>query len=101
VTEAGGRERRGAVRIRVSILAHAREPKQAPFPVQVIDLSTDGCRIAGRFHLEQAIPIWLRIPGLTPRSGTIAWSRSDLAGCAFDEPVSEAAVESVTRTLVR
>jgi hypothetical protein len=86
--------RRGLARHAVKLDAWLRDGDRR-VRVKVSDLSSDGCRVEGDLFLEQAIEIWLKLEGLTPRAARVAWSCKGLAGCEFVEAVDEAAVRAV------
>jgi hypothetical protein len=94
-------EQRGTRRRVLNLSALAREADLNLLQIQVLDISTDGCRIAGDINLEQATRIWLKIPGITLRAARITWSRAGEAGCAFEDPIPIELVEDVSRSVRR
>lgn len=89
------RDGRTAHRRPLGLRALAREPQARPFPVTLVDLSTDGCRIAGEFALEQGTYVLIRLPGVGVRQARVAWAEPGAAGCEFDWPVAEEAIEQL------
>lgn len=73
----------------VNLAAHARDMKAPIFDIQVVDISTAGCRILATRGFEAGAEIWLQIPGLTIRQARIAWSEGGEAGCEFTTPIDE------------
>ena len=88
-------DRRTVRRNVVSLSAYARETDAKVWDVEVIDLSIDGCRIRGEVALEQGTDIWLKIPGIAPRSARVRWVGEREAGCEFHDPVANATLERV------
>lgn len=86
---------RAAPRLSIDMEASSRAVTAKPFKVRVLDLSTEGFRIETFVTLEAGTDIWLRLPGLEPRPGTVMWAEGDEAGCAFRQPLHQAVVESI------
>jgi hypothetical protein len=62
-------------------------------PVQVVDISTAGCRIEVRPAPYQGSTVWLKLPGLEAWCGRVAWVGDDCAGVHFSQPLHPAVVD--------
>jgi hypothetical protein len=78
---------RTAPRQGVSFRAHIRDAEVAIMPVQIVDLSTDGCRLRSEGELESATEIWVKLPGVGARLGRIVWCSNGFCGVEFAEPI--------------
>ena len=81
----------------VNLTAFARDADLRLLEVEIVDLTTDGCRIAGPIDLDEATSIWLKVPGIAPRAARVAWARPGEAGCAFDGPIPPELIEEAER----
>jgi hypothetical protein len=54
---------------------------------RVLDLSDRGCRLAPAESLEIEQKLWIELPGLEARAGSVIWSADGEAGCSFDVPL--------------
>jgi hypothetical protein len=61
--------------------------------VQVVDISTAGCRIEVRPAPYQGSTVWLKLPGLEAWCGRVAWVGSDCVGVEFSQPLHSAVVD--------
>lgn len=55
--------------------------------VEVIELSTDGCRLVAVPDLAHASSLTIRLPFLASIAGTVRWSTADATGIRFDRPI--------------
>ena len=88
-----GPERRRAHRLAMSLAASVRERGRTAVSVDLVDLSTSGCRIELSFDIEADSWVWLKLPGLEPRYSRVAWCKSGFAGIAFENPLHEAVID--------
>jgi hypothetical protein len=61
--------------------------------VQVVDISTAGCRIEVKPTPYQGSTVWLKLPGLEAWCGSVAWVGNDCAGVEFSQPLHSAVVD--------
>ncbi|WP_010218710.1 PilZ domain-containing protein [Sphingomonas sp. PAMC 26621] len=81
-----------AERLPVQAGATLRDDTLRPVDADVIDLSTTGCLIVVSDTLAVPSEISIGIAGIGRVSGRIVRGSGKRYGCAFDEPLSEAAV---------
>lgn len=62
---------------------------------RVTDLSIAGARLQTYQALVPQSVILLTLPGQPPRRARVVWSDDYTAGCAFDEPLSEAVLDDL------
>jgi PilZ domain len=62
-------------------------------PVQVVDISTAGCRIEVKPAPYQGSTVWLKLPGLEAWCGSVAWVGNDCVGVEFSQPLHSAVVD--------
>jgi PilZ domain len=98
-TESGlappSRKSRRAERVTVEIGAGLRQRGASGVSVQIMDLSTDGFRVATHLDLPPGTDVWLRLPGLEPCHSRVVWAEGHFVGCAFMRPLHPAVVEMV------
>lgn len=58
-----------------------------PLEVEVIDLSTDGCRLLAVPTLAQATALTITLPFLATIAATVRWSTADATGIRFNRPI--------------
>ena len=88
-----GPERRGAARLAMSLAASLRERGRTPFRVDLVDLSTTGCRVEVACDVEPDSWVWLKLPGLEPRYSRVAWCKGGFAGIEFETPLHDAVID--------
>ena len=79
-------EQRTARRRIVHFTASVHEAGAATSKAMVMDFSASGCKLRGP-KLGEGDEIWLKISGMNPVRGLIAWARGDEAGCEFWGPI--------------
>ena len=84
---------RRAERVPVALGAGLRQRGASGITVQIMDLSTDGFRVASHLDLAVGTDVWLRLPGLEPSHGRVVWSDNNLLGCVFVRPLHPAVVD--------
>jgi hypothetical protein len=89
------RKGRRADRVAVELGAGLRQRGAAGVSVQIMDLSTDGFRVATHLQLYSGTDVWLRLPGLEPCHARVVWSEGHLLGCAFERPLHPAVVKMI------
>ncbi|MEG3144891.1 PilZ domain-containing protein [Sphingomonas sp. RT2P30] len=62
---------------------------------RIIDLSLSGARLMTWQALETHATVMLTLPGQRARMARIVWSDDFEAGCAFDEPLEQAALDQL------
>jgi len=86
---------RRAERVPVELGAGLRQRGAAGVSVQIMDLSTDGFRVATHLALANGTDVWLRLPGLEPCHARVVWAEGHLVGCAFERPLHPAVLQMV------
>ena len=89
-------EERKAERRIVNLAARLREPGASLQHVEVVNLSTSGFLAQGDLALEIGTQIWLKLPGLEPKSGHVVWVEEGKAGCEFASALHPADVELIS-----
>lgn len=74
---------RRAERMPVTLGAGLRQRGASGVTVQIMDLSTDGFRVATHLELEIGTDVWLRLPGLEACHARVVWAEGQYVGCAF------------------
>jgi hypothetical protein len=85
-------ERRGVRRGTCALEATVRQRGRFAIPAQVVDLTADGCRIAGGGPFDPDSELWVRLPGLESQTARVAWSHGSTSGGAFERPLHPAVV---------
>jgi PilZ domain len=88
------RERR-AERFQTDISAGVRERGRSGMPIEVVDLSTHGCRIEFEGALIVGAHAWLTLPSLESRHARVAWMVEGEAGLDFVEPLHPIVAQSL------
>ena len=88
---------RASERVAIEIGAGLRQRGASGVSVLVMDLSTHGFRASTHLELPQGADVWLRLPGLEPYHATVAWSKGQYIGCAFERPLHPAVLEMIVR----
>lgn len=88
-------ELRTARRRPVNFSGFVRESVATVVPVEVTNLSTDGCSFRATGSFETATIVWLKIAGLGARQARIIWARDDGYGCEFCSPLQSEVVEQL------
>ena len=86
---------RTARRRYVNFNAFLRESGARVVRVQVVNLSTDGCKFRSDEMLETATIVWLKIDGLAARQAKIVWRGDEGYGCEFLKPMQDEVVEEL------
>ena len=99
-TEAGRppppqRKGRKADRVPVELGAGLRQRGASGVTVQIMDLSTDGFRVATHLELFPGTQVWLRLPGLEPCHAQVMWAEGHYIGCAFERPLHPAVLQMI------
>lgn len=94
---ASPRPARKSERVPVEFGAGLRQRGASGVSVQVMDLSTDGFRVATHLELATGTDVWLRLPGLEPFHAKVMWSQGHLVGCAFERPLHPAVLDMLVR----
>ncbi len=98
-TEAGfpasTRQGRRAERVSVELGAGLRQRGASGCTVQIMDLSTDGFRVATHLELFPGTDVWLRLPGLEACHARVMWAEGHYVGCAFVRPLHPAVLDMI------
>jgi PilZ domain len=98
-TEAGfpapARRGRRADRVPVELGAGLRQRGASGVTVQIMDLSTDGFRVATHLELYPGTDVWLRLPGLEACHAQVMWAQGHYVGCAFVRPLHPAVLDMI------
>jgi hypothetical protein len=86
---------RTARRRPVNFSGFVREAVATVIPVEVTNLSTDGCCFTAQQGLETATVVWLKIAGLGARQARVIWDRQGSYGCEFLSPLQSEIVEQL------
>ncbi|WP_114953550.1 PilZ domain-containing protein [Sphingosinicella terrae] len=93
--ESAGPKGRRAERLPVTLGAGLRQRGASGVTVQIVDLSTDGFRVATHLELAVGTDVWLRLPGLEACHGRVVWAEGPSVGCAFERPLHPAVVDMI------
>lgn len=85
---------RQAERRPVTAGATLRDESARPVDAEVVDLSTTGCLIVVEGELTVPSDVSIGIAGIGRVSGRIVRRSGQRYGCAFDEPLSDSAVQA-------
>lgn len=86
---------RRAERLPVAMGAGLRQRGATGVTVRIVDLSTDGFRVATHLELAVGTDVWLRLPGLEACHARVVWAEGPSVGCAFERPLHPAVVEMI------
>ena len=92
---APARKGRRSERVPIDLGAGLRQRGAAGVSVQIMDLSTDGFRVATHLDLAAGADVWLRLPGLEPCHARVVWSEGHLVGCAFVRSLHPAVLQMI------
>lgn len=88
-------ELRTTRRRQVNFRAFVRETRAQVVPVEITNLSTDGCLFRSDDAFETATIVWLKIDGLGAREARIVWRGEDGYGCEFVAPMQAQVLEDL------
>ena len=63
----------------------------------MVDLSSEGCRLAWLPGCAIGSDLWVRIPGIEARLATIRWRDDRGVGCQFARPLHAAVIDFLSR----
>lgn len=89
------KHRRVAERISTNISAGFRERGRTGFAVNVVDLSTHGCKIEFAGSIVIGSHAWLKLPNLESWYTKVAWLEEGQAGLDFVRPLHPAVAAAV------
>ena len=89
------RKGRRAERVPVELGAGLRQRGASGVTVQIMDLSTDGFKVATHLELYPGTDVWLRLPGLEACHAQVMWSEGHYVGCAFVRPLHPAVLDMI------
>jgi len=69
------------------------------YPVDLLDLSPEGCRFSPPIKVEPGEGFFLRIPGMDSIHATAAWSKEWMVGALFDKPLHPAVFDHLLKKL--
>lgn len=88
-------EMRTVQRRTVHCRAFVRDGGVNVVPVELTNVSTDGCRFRSAEAFETATLVWLKIAGFGARQARIIWAEGDHYGCEFVAPVQTKTVDDL------
>ena len=94
----GPAEQRKAERRATGIRSALRPRGMGSIPVQVVDISADGCKLEVRPTPYAGSTVWLKLPGLEPWYAMVAWVGDGCVGLKFSQPLHPAVVERFVTT---
>ena len=97
VTGAEKQDYRAFVRGKVSIAANIRAQDGARQMVEIIDLSQAGFRMRSDSFLIPERALFLTLLHYNPMKARIAWTKEDLYGCEFTQPLHPAIFEDIVK----
>ena len=89
------RKGRRVDRVSIELGAGLRQRGASGVSVQIMDLSTDGFKVATHLELHAGTDVWLRLPGLEPCHARVIWSEGHFVGCAFVRALHPAVLEMI------
>jgi hypothetical protein len=89
------RKGRKSERVPVELGAGLRQRGASGVTVQIMDLSTDGFRVATHLELFAGTQVWLRLPGLEACHARVVWAEGHFIGCAFERPLHPAVLQMI------
>ena len=89
-------ERRRAARTALHLNATLRDGSRKA-PARVIDMSTNGCRIACSTVVADDHMVWLGFEGLENQRARVAWHCEEFIGLEFETPLNEAVFERLVQ----
>jgi hypothetical protein len=90
-------ERRRATRAALSLTATMREGSRSKVQVNVIDISTHGCRVQCTSAVPVDANVWLSIPGLENQYCRVIWHCQEFVGIEFEKPLSAAVFDKLLK----
>lgn len=87
---------RRVARRAVSFAAFVTDTGATARKVLVVDLSAQGCRLAGAEGIEPGAEIWLKLSGSSPHRTKIIWTEGGTAGCEFCTPIDPWLLDSLS-----
>lgn len=82
-------------RVAVDLGAALRQRGASGVSVQIMNLSTEGFRVATHLDLAPGTDVWLRMGGLEPCHARVVWSEGHFVGCEFVRALHPAVLEMV------
>jgi len=79
--------RRMAAREKIGVSISARKSGSEWLVVNLVDLSTTGCRLGGVPSDIEGLSLWVRIADLDPLPVRVRWARGGEKGCEFLYPL--------------
>src|SRR5688572_3529665 len=92
---APARRGRKSERVPVELGAGLRQRGASGVTVQILDLSTDGFKVATHLDLYPGSDVWLRLPGLEACHARVMWAEGHYVGCAFLRPLHPAVLDMI------
>lgn len=90
---------RGATRHKAAASGTLKQIKQPPEPIEIIDISTDGCGFQSRYPFDIGARVWLALPGLQRWMAIVIWWDEGKGGLQFDQPLHPAVAQRFARDI--
>lgn len=92
----GGPEQRQSRRRAVNFAATLESEGVSSHAVSVLDISERGFRICTSAEVEHDSTMLIKLPGLEAVRAKVVWVKEGQIGCAFEEELHPASLESLT-----
>lgn len=90
-----GGDRRWSAREVVNVPAGLRQRGRIRFDVEVLNLSTFGCGVKSSRPARVGDHSWIMLPTLESWDARLAWSRGNICGLDFTQPLHPAVAEMI------
>jgi hypothetical protein len=85
-----GWDRRLRDRYPTALPGSFRERGRSAAQVVILNLSSNGCKVALGDHSRISAQAWMRLPSLASRFAEVIWQREQEVGLEFEEPLHPA-----------
>ncbi len=85
-------------RASVAITCQLRVDSTGWRPASLVDLSTEGFRIAWLPKCGIGRKLWIRLPGYEAMQATVRWRDNRGVGCQFDRPLHQSVIDHLCRS---
>jgi hypothetical protein len=88
-------DRRWQERSPAEVAATFRERGRTRLPVQLVDLSSQGCKVKLTGHVSVGSHAWIMLPTLESWYARVVWARNNEAGLDFERPLHAAVTKMI------